>query len=325
MKIFNFKEFYNVISKGFITTNATQIVTVIFSPLFDEQELKDRAGTIYEVTTERSSDWSKGKKGIPETIRYAVDTDKYINNLLEYYGDGSILNEATEEILEDVATNMLALVQDSNLGDAQKQKLINHYNNNEKTEFFTFCFIYAVKNSNKNAAKQEAEFEEEPALKNIRNYNYSVKPKSLEVPEEIDEDELTYVNALLKAYNVTENVEDIEVTNLGKYEKHFVRQRKNYYLAETINRELRDTLNKDEKGIFDTVKDEIEEGVVEEYEKEHDNPVDKVNSVVSCASNVVLSENANNTAKGWIGPGEKKGVCHMLVNEERMKWVEDDE
>ena len=86
-----------------------------------------------------------------------------------------------------------------------------------------------------------------------------------------------------------------------------------------------DTLNKDEKGIFDTVKDEIEEGVVEEYEKEHDNPVDKVNSVVSCASNVVLSENANNTAKGWIGPGEKKGVCHMLVNEERMKWVEDDE
>ena len=141
MKIFNFKEFYNVISKGFITTNATQIVTVIFSPLFDEQELKDRTGTIYEVTTERSSDWSKGKKGIPETIRYAVDTDKYINNLLEYYGDGSILNEATEEILEDVAANMLALVQGSNLGDAQKQKLINHYNNNEKTEFFTFCFI----------------------------------------------------------------------------------------------------------------------------------------------------------------------------------------
>ena len=26
---------------------------------------------------------------------------------------------------------------------------------------------------------------------------------------------------------------------------------------------------------------------------------------------------------GWIRAQERKGICHMLVNEEKIKWVED--
>jgi hypothetical protein len=39
------------------------------------------------------------------------------------------------------------------------------------------------------------------------------------------------------------------------------------------------------------------------------------------APKVLISTAVDKATFNWIGPGEKKGVCHMLVNDERMKWV----
>ena len=40
---------------------------------------------------------------------------------------------------------------------------------------------------------------------------------------------------------------------------------------------------------------------------------------------MIISSNTEQIMYNWIGPGEKMGVCHMLVNDERLEWVESDE
>ena len=51
----------------------------------------------------------------------------------------------------------------------------------------------------------------------------------------------------------------------------------------------------------------------------------KANAVLEKAGALPISYNTQDALFNWIGPGEKQGVCHMLVNEERLEWVKKDE
>ena len=110
-----------------------------------------------------------------------------------------------------------------------------------------------------------------------------------------------------------------------KLRKNFNRQRKDYYLAETIHRELRDTIRLDEEDGFDLLKDEVCDGVITTCEKSYNSGFDRLTAVMEHATSVPLSNNLQDRMLDWVGPGEKKGVCHMLVNEERLGWMEVDD
>lgn len=49
-----------------------------------------------------------------------------------------------------------------------------------------------------------------------------------------------------------------------------------------------------------------------------------MNAVMEHATLVELSSNLQTVTLNWIGPGEKKGICHMLVNDEKLSWIEGD-
>ena len=96
-------------------------------------------------------------------------------------------------------------------------------------------------------------------------------------------------------------------------------------MAETIDRKTRDSVKKDEDGLFDTLKDEVESGIYEISHNTYSNGLEKADTVLDRAGTISLSVNTQNSFFNWIGPGEKKGVCHMLVNDERLEWVDKDE
>ena len=150
------------------------------------------------------------------------------------------------------------------------------------------------------------------------------KPDPIPVPADVKPEEMKYVSALYEAYGETSGKPVTGPQDLGKFKKHFDRQRKNYYRAETIHRELRDTIHKDEHG-FEELKDEVEEGIAEKTEAYYRDPVQKVDAVMEHAGLVPLSHNTEDIMLGWVGPAEKKGVCHMLVNDERLSWVDEDD
>ena len=106
------------------------------------------------------------------------------------------------------------------------------------------------------------------------------------------------------------------------YRDDFEHHRKNYYKAELVCRETRDSVQPDEASPVDVLKEEMEEGVYETRHHGYDNALLRVNAVMEQAYKVQLSSWVDQATFNWVGPSEKKGVCHILVNDERFKWVD---
>ena len=93
-------------------------------------------------------------------------------------------------------------------------------------------------------------------------------------------------------------------------------------MAETVHSEIRDSVMPNEPDPFDELKEEIDTGIFEVKRAPYKNAVLKIDAVVGKAAELSISSMVDDATNHWIGVGEKKGVCHMLVNEERLKWVE---
>lgn len=148
------------------------------------------------------------------------------------------------------------------------------------------------------------------------------RPEELVPPSEIDLNELTYIKALLEAYSDELKINLDTVKALEAYEsffQHFSRQRKDYYKAETIRRFVRDTLTDAKE--FDILKSDIYDGIIDVHEKQFENGYQRLIADLQQAAIVNTSKSLLDSRLHFIGSGERKGVCHMLANEKKVRWV----
>lgn len=142
------------------------------------------------------------------------------------------------------------------------------------------------------------------------------------VPEIGDsEREMRYVKQLLIAYGeeVTTEINSIEdLTKFGTYKVHFDIQRKNFYSVETLKQFERDNLPSDSKA-FEELKDEIFSSVYSKILVAHENAFKKMLSVLEHSSLLNITANPLTVT---ISLQDQQGVCHHLVNENRLSWKE---
>lgn len=156
----------------------------------------------------------------------------------------------------------------------------------------------------------------------IRFGGRRVNVTELPLPEDIEKEELPYVEALLEAYSETIGTEISSVKDLQqytKYNKHFQRQRRNYYAIETIRRFVRDTLTDDND--FECLKNEIYDGVIDVHEQEHENGLSRLEADLIQAAIVDTGKSLLDSNLHLIGVSEKKGTCHLLVNDAKLWWI----
>ena len=239
---------------------------------------------------------------------------------------GVVTNPAKEC---EMYSSMIELIHNSDLEQEQKEELLKLYEKGEKPEFMGLAFIYAIVRDN---TKKSLTHEKLPVDDDIRCFKELIKkkykkPKSILPPNEIEDHEIRYVKELYRVYHEKTGEDYARPEDLNsqpKLRKHFDKNRKDYYMAETIHRELRDTIRLDEEDGFDLLKDEIYDGVITTRDKEYDFAYDRLTAVMEHATSLPLSNNLQDHMLNWVGAGEKKGVCHMLVNDGRLSWMEDD-
>lgn len=146
------------------------------------------------------------------------------------------------------------------------------------------------------------------------------KREELSIPEIKQDEELRYIQQLLKAYNteIEDKIETVQDIVTTKYNRHFNDTRKSFYKAEELRVLTRDNLPDE---IFDNLKEDVYDGIINTYEDEHDNSFKKVKSVENEASKLVID---SNPLKEVCRPIDKKGLCHHLVNDNKISWVEDE-
>ncbi|MGP1454471.1 MAG: ABC-three component system protein [Treponema sp.] len=147
-------------------------------------------------------------------------------------------------------------------------------------------------------------------------------PKNISPPERIEKQELPYITALLESYSEYAKVSFSDVSTLQSntnLHKDLQYQRKYFYSAETIRRFVRDTFTNEDD--FQCLENEIYEGIKEIHEEDYENGYKRLKKDLAQASVVNTSKSLLGSKLAFIGISEKKGICHMLVEDRNISWV----
>ncbi|MFJ6610028.1 ABC-three component system protein [Streptomyces sp. NPDC091289] len=137
------------------------------------------------------------------------------------------------------------------------------------------------------------------------------------LPDYDEGEESRYVGQLLDVYRESFSK---EISNVGdamgnpRSRSHLTRQREYFYSAESLRLFARDSVP---FGTFEGLQDDVHVGVFETYERDYSNSMDRLTSVLEAATSLSLDGNMLLTV---TRPRDRRGICHQLANEERLKW-----
>lgn len=162
----------------------------------------------------------------------------------------------------------------------------------------------------------------------LENNNVIKLPSTYETYDKNDAELLPYIIKLMEVYSEKAHVEIKTLEQLKAFpalNANLARQRKSYYSAEAMRRSVRDlfadgedNLKLLETEIYDSIKEtyyniDIKDGYTRLYQ------------VLMKAQEAQLNSTVLLNIKGLITIEERKGICHILINDGTIKsWVEVD-
>jgi hypothetical protein len=143
------------------------------------------------------------------------------------------------------------------------------------------------------------------------------RPKPEIPPDEIQPHESIYVGKLLDAYadHTKEAVANVDaLKKWGKLDQHFKRQREAFFHAESFRVFVRDKV---EPGTFESLQEEIYDGVIDTHDADHSDGYQRVLAVTMIAQSIQID--AHPLAPSTLTK-DRHGICHQLSNEDRLQW-----
>lgn len=252
------------------------------------------------------------------SIRSKSADDKVLASIEEYF-KRNVVKRLLKGCEDDLIERLKAVINDdAGISKAKKQELLKNAQKDKLAMFLASVYLYSLSRDN------------------VLHDSSSTKPitttTELEViplPTGITGVEGSYTDALLAAYGQAEGIKNFTVDMLNTYPIHkenFSNQRKYYFAAEAVRRGTRDLYGTKEKDQFEVLKDEMYEGVTEVWEDEAKNGLARMRKVMAQATKTSLDKCRICRDTEWVGNSQRKGVCHFLVGENRLKgWVRDDD
>lgn len=292
------------------------IVNLIFHSVSDSAGIKNSDGEQYHIDKSSVSRILTGKLYIPEEILEAACRKKVREEMPEYFrreivplipGNRQMdLRGALEEKLSETDTV------NSSKPDRVFLKQLN-----EEPDLATFLSL-VLQNVLSIESLRKHKKEE---TKKAKSRHLNPEP----VPLHPTEDEARYVIALFEVYSEKtgrkiESETDLAVSE--KMDRHFQRQRRYFYDSECVRLTCRDIYSAEEANPFDDLAEDVFDAVIDTYEKDFPSGMDRLTDVLDKASNLNQSRSILLKETQWVGPAEKKGICHYLVNESKLDgWV----
>lgn len=145
------------------------------------------------------------------------------------------------------------------------------------------------------------------------------------VPDEVADIELRYIKALCDAYADALHRDSVSVEDIPSlpwpYPDDFIDQRIAYYSAESIGHSIRDTFD-DGDDEFEALKRDAWNGISMTYRRRYSDGYERLLAVLEKITSTTLDQTVLTQIRNLIGNLEKKGICHVLVNDGTIKsWV----
>jgi hypothetical protein len=144
-----------------------------------------------------------------------------------------------------------------------------------------------------------------------------LRPTAAKPPTAVALSESRYVTQLMGAYgeHTGASVPNPSALSSPKLRDHFRRQREAFYHAESLRVFARDKVP---EGTFESLQGDIFDGVIDTHDANHPDGYQKVCAVTKTAREVQITANA---LISCTNPKDRDGICHQLVNEERLRWT----
>ena len=129
--------------------------------------------------------------------------------------------------------------------------------------------------------------------------------------------ESRYLQQLFEAYSDNQKASLPDLASLSSHPDladHYQRQRETFYHAEALRNFARDTVP---SGTFEELQGEVHAGVVDVCDSPHADALVRLKAVTQAAASLPLTANGLITVTKIQ---DKKGICHQLANENRLKW-----
>ena len=145
------------------------------------------------------------------------------------------------------------------------------------------------------------------------------------VPDDVGNHELDYIRALYEAYAQKLNRDTFtsdDIPSLPKrYAENYKEQRMAYYSTVSIERSVRDLFD-DGEDEFDRLKEDAWHGINTTYWMDYQDGYARLNAVLEKITSTTLDSSVLSQMRNLIGNLEKKGICHILVNDGVISsWV----
>lgn len=250
-------------------------------------------------------------------------TDQRVLDSIEDYFKKEVVSKLLQGSEDDLIHRLSVIINTENEIAADKKKeLLSFANKKTLSKFLASVYLYSLSRKNvpnggaSKAAKTENDKEESKK---------HPLPK-MTIPVRIGNKERGYIDALMDVYAESTGEQDFKVQTLDTYpdvKQHFIRQRNDYFAAEAVRRGTRDVYGDSEEEYFQILLDEIYNGIIDVYESpRHKTGFERLEAVLIEAKGTPVDQCWLSRDTVWIGNSQKKGVCHILINENVLKgWV----
>lgn len=297
------------------------LISLLYGLIAIPAKLEDKNGEIISCSKTTASEIMNRKTNAHRKIREHSRDEAVMS---------SIVSAVEKEIVKRLHPGMTdGLIQDlcrdishSDIQHQRRRELFAFAKLETLADFLSEAYLESLIPDNRLNDSQIEEATEDPE-------DYKKHPlEQISISTEVTKLEQPYVYALLKAYGDAERGKEITIEMLDsypKYKKHFQRQRDDYFAAEAVRRGTRDFYSENDPDQFQVLKDEIYDGIIDIYEEDWDNGLIRVRNVMAQASKVAVARCWLSRDTDWIGNAQKKGVCHILVNDGRLRgWRSED-
>lgn len=250
-------------------------------------------------------------------------TDQKVLDSIEDYFKTEVISKFLKGSEDDLIHRLKAIINnDGEIADDKKAELLALGNKKTLAKFLASVYLYSL--SRKNVPSGGASKVAKTASDKEESKKHPL-PK-LTIPVKIGNKERGYIDALMDVYAESTGQQNFKIQMLDTYpdvKQHFIRQRNDYFAAEAVRRGTRDVYGDSEEEYFQILLDEIYNGIIDVYESSRfKTGYERLEAVLIEAKGTPVDQCWLSRDTVWIGNSQKKGVCHILVNENVLKgWV----
>lgn len=150
------------------------------------------------------------------------------------------------------------------------------------------------------------------------------KPPEIFPPTYIENHEHPYITELFAAYGDAECVPNFceeTLSSYAMYSNDLKDRRIDYFAAEAVRRGVREVFNGKYADQFEVLKEETLDGIKNTARRRFPNGYERLLAVMEQAVIIRVDRYFLSRSPFWINNKIKMGVCHFLVNDNRLKWV----